>query len=190
MFVKSCLWGRRRDVHTVLGWFEPGLQAPLAKAFMGLSGLYATKLRYGGHESGFVAPGICKFATGRDRVHLVGAFSTRFWSFPSSFVTRTYPFLQNRVQPISMNMAGRPRSRLNFVSERAEVIGRFLQKGYERPTPLRAVPTRNGKPKERTYDATGLPTDPSSSPTRIAYVDDAVHRYRPPSGNQLARSQR
>jgi hypothetical protein len=29
------LWGRRRDVHTVLGWFEPGLQAPLAKAFTG-----------------------------------------------------------------------------------------------------------------------------------------------------------
>src|SRR2546428_10413292 len=33
LFVKSCLWGRRRDVHTVLGWFEPGLQAPLAKAY-------------------------------------------------------------------------------------------------------------------------------------------------------------
>src|SRR5947208_15790674 len=49
LFVKSGLWGRRRDVHTVLGWFEPGLQAPLAKAFTGLSGLYATKLRYGGH---------------------------------------------------------------------------------------------------------------------------------------------
>src|SRR2546425_6140680 len=33
LFVKSSLWGRRRDVHTVLGWFEPGLQAPLAKAY-------------------------------------------------------------------------------------------------------------------------------------------------------------
>ena len=43
-------WGRRRDVHTLLGWFEPGLQAPLAKALgLCLSGLYATKLRYGGH---------------------------------------------------------------------------------------------------------------------------------------------
>jgi hypothetical protein len=47
----------------VLGWFEPGLQAPLAKAFMGLSGLYATKLRYGGHEWGVVSRGICKFPT-------------------------------------------------------------------------------------------------------------------------------
>ena len=63
LFVKSCLWGRRRDVHTVLGWFEPGLQAPLAKAFLGLSGLYATKLRYGGHERGDMSPGICKFPT-------------------------------------------------------------------------------------------------------------------------------
>jgi len=44
-----------------LGWFEPGLQAPLAKAFLGLSGLYATKLRYGGHDCGVVGPGICKF---------------------------------------------------------------------------------------------------------------------------------
>jgi len=33
LFVKSSLWGRRRDVHTLLGWFEPGLQAPLAKAY-------------------------------------------------------------------------------------------------------------------------------------------------------------
>jgi len=47
----------------VLGWFEPGLQAPLAKAFLGLSGLYATKLRYGGHERGDMSPGICKFPT-------------------------------------------------------------------------------------------------------------------------------
>ncbi len=47
----------------MLGWFEPGLQAPLAKAFLGLSGLYATKLRYGGHECGAVSRGICKFPT-------------------------------------------------------------------------------------------------------------------------------
>ncbi len=47
----------------MLGWFEPGLQAPLAKAFLGLSGLYATKLRYGGHEWGVVSRGICKFPT-------------------------------------------------------------------------------------------------------------------------------
>jgi hypothetical protein len=34
-----------------IGWFEPGLQAPMAKAILvHLSGLYATKLRYGGHE--------------------------------------------------------------------------------------------------------------------------------------------
>jgi len=50
----------------LLGWFEPGLQAPLAKAFLGLSGLYATKLRYGGHVRGAMSPGICKFPTRPD----------------------------------------------------------------------------------------------------------------------------
>src|SRR2546425_11688276 len=73
LFVKSCLWGRRRDVHTVLGWFEPGLQAPLAKAFLGLSGLYATKLRYGGHERGAMSPSICKVPTPPDDGGPVGA---------------------------------------------------------------------------------------------------------------------
>src|SRR5207245_5901393 len=58
------------------------------------------------------------------------------------------------------------------------------------PTPLQAVLTRNGKPQERAHDATGLPTDPASSPAHILNVDDAVHRFRAPSRNQLPRSQR
>jgi len=55
----------------LLRWFEPGLQAPLAKAFLGLSGLYAAKLRYGGHERGAMSPGICKFPTRPDDGELV-----------------------------------------------------------------------------------------------------------------------
>jgi hypothetical protein len=42
----------------------------MAKAFLGLSGLYATKLRYGGHESSVAVPGICGFPTGSDDNHL------------------------------------------------------------------------------------------------------------------------
>ena len=78
----------------------------------------------------------------------------------------------------------------DLVSERAGLIGRFLQKRYEMPAPLRAVPTRNGKPKERAHDAAGLPTDASSSTARLLNVDDAVHGYCAPSCNQLSRSQR
>jgi hypothetical protein len=81
-------------------------------------------------------------------------------------------------------------SRVDPASDRAEVRGGLLQKRYEMPTPLRAVPTRNGKPKERTDDATGLPTDPPSSPTNFTNMDDAVHRRRAPSSNQLSRCER
>jgi len=45
--------------------------APLAKDFPGFSGLYAIRLRYGGHEWGEVAPGICKFPTRPDDEELV-----------------------------------------------------------------------------------------------------------------------
>ncbi len=76
------------------------------------------------------------------------------------------------------------------MSDRAEFIAGFLQKRYEMHTPLPAVPTRDGKPKERIDDAKGLPTDSTGSPTRITYMDDAVHRYCAPSRNQLSRSQR
>jgi hypothetical protein len=116
LFVKSCfLWGRRRDVHTVLGWFEPGLQAPLAKAFMGLSGLYATKLRYGGHERGVVSRGICKFPTNRMTKNQLQTDSRRvFPVFLVSFVTSIYPFLQNRVLPISMKMTDEPQIDAGF----------------------------------------------------------------------------
>ena len=79
---------------------------------------------------------------------------------------------------------------LDFSSERAQVIGGFLQKRYERPTPLGAVPTRDGKSQERAYDVTGLPTDSASGPARIINVDDAVHGFRASSCDQFSRSQR
>ena len=48
--VLAGLWGRRRDFPTHLRCFEPAPQAPFARVPSGdPSGLYATKLRYGGH---------------------------------------------------------------------------------------------------------------------------------------------
>ena len=117
MFVKSSLWGRRRDVHTVLGCFEPGLETPWAKTFsMRLSGLCATKLRYGGHERGGMSPGICKFPTRPDVEELGGTcLRQRFFRvFVVSFVTSIYPFLLNRVRAISMNMAEEPQKEAWF----------------------------------------------------------------------------
>ncbi len=45
--------------------FEPAPQAPFARVTLrDPSGLYATKLRYGGHDWSETIPGICKFANG------------------------------------------------------------------------------------------------------------------------------
>jgi hypothetical protein len=62
-----------------------------------------------------VASGICKFATGPGMEELERAcFSDVFESLPTSFVTSIYPFLLNRVQSISMNMAEGPRIETRF----------------------------------------------------------------------------
>ena len=48
----GALEGRRRDYHTFGGCFEPAPKAPFAKVapvLDNLSGLYAARLRYGGH---------------------------------------------------------------------------------------------------------------------------------------------
>src|SRR5690349_11174900 len=66
----------------------------------------------------------------------------------------------------------------------------FLQKRYEMPPPLRAFPTRNGKPQERAHDAANVPTDPTGSPPRLPNMDDTIHRFRAPSSDQLSRRER
>src|SRR6266576_6192728 len=71
LFVKSCLWGRRRDVHTVLGWFEPGLQAPLAKAFYAFQACTLPSYVTAATSGVAVSRGISKFPTGPDREELV-----------------------------------------------------------------------------------------------------------------------
>src|SRR5712692_2647861 len=71
------------------------------------------------------------------------------------------------------------------MSDRADFIDGFLQKRYERPAPLRAVPTRNGKPKERAHDATNVPTDSTRSPPRLPNMDDPIHRHSASSRDQL-----
>jgi succinate dehydrogenase hydrophobic anchor subunit len=63
-----------------------------------------------------VAPGICKFPTRPDHEDLVRTrFCGVFSVFLVSFVTLIYPYLQNTVQPISMNMPEEPWTKTWFV---------------------------------------------------------------------------
>jgi len=162
----------------LVGWFEPGLQAPMAKAFaFRLSGLYATKLRYGGHEEPPVCRGICKFPRRRfhqnrhvvegqleeilKRSHLlhqsIHFFSTEYVLFQRTCTTGW--FVDARVSRI-----------------RAWKEFKFLQKCYEIPGRLTQVRPRFGKSKTRINDAKGLQADPPRGTTRLTHLGHALHR--------------
>src|SRR5205809_25127 len=67
-------------------------------------GLYATKLRYGGHKEPPICRGICKFPRGR--FYETGLQWRGSWKrpFKVSFVTPIHPFFQYGICPFSMNM--------------------------------------------------------------------------------------
>jgi len=76
-------------------WFEPGLQAPMAKAILiRLSGLYATKLRYGGHRGHANCGRYLSLQTTIANVPKKRADGPVFRPSRVAFVTPIHPFFQ------------------------------------------------------------------------------------------------
>ncbi len=103
------LVGPPPGISHLAGWFEPGLQAPMAKAILvRLSGLYATKLRYGGHEPQTSRGRYLSLQTTIYQYPRKPTRRTCFRPFRVAFVTPIHPFFQKSVYRISTNMVHKP----------------------------------------------------------------------------------